>query len=117
MSNATTCNNATTCYYLLLLATNLSYKANEMRAQLCRDSAPHYYLLLSATTCYYLLLLATHLAHDTAEVGAELCGISAPGTPALEEPLVSQQRPPQQVGLVRGQVLAVEASVVIIIVV
>ena len=47
-------------------------------------------------------------------MGAELCGISAPGTPALEEPLVSQQRPPQQVWLVRGQVLAVEASVVII---
>ena len=64
-----------------------------------------------------MLLLATHLAHDTAEVGAQLCGVSAPGTPALEEPLVSQQRPPQQVGLVRGQVLAVEASVVIIIIV
>ena len=50
-------------------------------------------------------------------MGAQLCRVSTPGTPALEEPLVSQQRPPQQVGLVRGQVLAVEASVVIIIIV
>ena len=70
----------------------------------------------NATTCFCLLLLATHLTHDTAEVGAQLCRVSAPGTPALEEPLVPQQRPPQEVGLVRGQVLAVEASLLTVII-